>query len=67
MKPHQSQICYNLLHAVSELSKSISTEGAWEQRKVTQETKGETQGRDYAGRQHPEGPIKYHLEATKPA
>lgn len=36
-------------------------------RKVTQETKGETQGRDYAGRQHPEGPIKYHLEATNPA
>lgn len=64
MKSHQSQICYKVLRTVSELSKSVPTEGPLEQRKVVLETKGETQGSDYDGRQPPEGPVKYHLEVT---
>lgn len=67
MKLHQSQICDKLSHAVSELSKSISAEGPLEQRKVTLESKGAAQGSASAGRQHPEGPIKYHLEVASAA
>lgn len=66
MKPHPPRICYKQLHAVSELSESISTDGPSEQGKVKLETKGETQGSDYAARQPLKVSVKCQRRSNQP-